>query len=269
MKAVLALDLDQTLIFSARSAGQLGSAATVWVEDYEGAPLSLMTVPAYELLAAISERHHVVPVTTRTPEQLARVRLPGSHSLAICSNGGVLLRDGVRDPEWDRRVAGELAGAAAARDVVDGVALVSDEAWVKTLRRVDDLFVYLVARDRDAIPAGWVTELAGWAEDLGWTVSVQGRKVYVVPQALSKGAAATRVAAELGGPLLAAGDSLLDESLLEAALYGARPAHGELHAIDYRPAGLHVSAWSGAAATADLLTYLAGRADALSPAPAG
>jgi hydroxymethylpyrimidine pyrophosphatase-like HAD family hydrolase len=262
VKAVLALDLDQTLIFSARSAEPLDGAETVWVEDYLGEPLSLMTLRAHDLLAVVSARHHVVPVTTRTPEQFGRVRLPGRQPYAICANGGILLQQGIRDPDWDARVAEELTGAEHASDVAKRIGLVADQPWVKTFRQVEDLFVYVVAHARDQIPDGWLQELAGWAAGHGWTVSVQGRKVYVVPNALSKGAAAQRVADLLGGPLLAAGDSLLDRDLLESAVVRARPGHGELHRIGYHVPGLYVSAAAGARAAEQILAWLTVRADA-------
>ena len=262
MKAVLALDLDQTLIYSARSAEPLDGAETVWVEDYLGEPLSLMTVRAHQLLASLSERHHVVPVTTRTPEQLGRVRLPGTQSYAICANGGILLQQGIRDAAWDARVASELAGVVPAAEVAERVGLVADEPWVRTCRQVEELFVYLVAQTRDAIPDGWLEDLRGWATDRGWTVSVQGRKVYVVPAVLSKGAAAQRISDLLGGPLLAAGDSLLDRDLLEWAVVRARPGHGELDRVGYQLEGLYVTPAAGARAAEELLAYLGAQADA-------
>lgn len=262
MKAVLALDLDQTLIYSAHSAEPLEGAETVWVEDYLGAPLSLMTVRAHDLLASLSQRHHVVPVTTRTPEQFGRVRLPGPQPYAICANGGILLQQGIRDSGWDARVAEELSRAGHASDVAARLGLVADEPWVRTFRQVEDLFVYLVAQAREAIPDPWLQELEIWASGHGWTVSVQGRKVYVVPTVLSKGAAAQRVSSLLGGQLLAAGDSLLDRDLLDAAVVAARPAHGELHRVDYQRPGLFVSKASGARAAEELLAFLASRADA-------
>lgn len=261
MKAVLALDLDQTLIYSERSAGPLEGVPTVWVEDYDGAPLSLMTAEAHRLLAELARRHHVVPVTTRTPEQYARVRLPLSPAAAICCNGGVLLRDGERDRDWDDRVAEDLSAVASADEVAALVLTVADEPWVRTVRQVEQLFVYLVAHARDDIPAAWIGETAAWAADLGWTLSVQGRKVYLVPAVLSKGAAAVRVARELGGPLLAAGDSLLDAALLEVAVVAARPAHGELHTAGWQRPGLFVTASSGARATEELLAHLQHEAD--------
>jgi hydroxymethylpyrimidine pyrophosphatase-like HAD family hydrolase len=263
VKAVLALDLDQTLIYSARSAGALDGVPTVWVEDYDGAPLSLMTARAYRLLAELSHRHHVVPVTTRTPEQYARVRLPVPPEYAICCNGGVLLCNGERDRDWDDRVAEDLVSVASADLVAARVIAVRDEQWVRTVRQVEQLFVYLVAHSREQIPDAWIAEIGAWAGDLGWTVSVQGRKVYVVPGVLSKGAAAVRVAGLLGGPLFAAGDSLLDTTLLTVAEVAARPAHGELHAVDWQRPGLYVSPSSGATAAEEILRDLRSRADAL------
>ena len=101
---IVCADLDRTLIYSA-NALDLGSETPrlLCVEIYKGAPLSFMTETAAELLRSLTA--HVVPTTTRTLEQLARVRLPGPPSrYAIASNGGHLLVDGVPDPAWSTRV---------------------------------------------------------------------------------------------------------------------------------------------------------------------
>ena len=263
MTVVLAVDLDQTLIFSRRSAEPLEGAETVWVEDYLDAPLSLMTVVAHRLLAALQERHQVVPVTTRTPAQFARVRLPHPAAWAIVSNGGVLLRDGVRDAGWDTLIAEDLAAVAPAAEAYALLAGSADQGWVRTCRQVEELFAYLVAEHRDLIPDEWLLRITAWATTHGWTVSVQGRKVYLVPVPLSKGRAASRVAEQLDGVLLAAGDSLLDRDLLEAAVFAIRPAHGELHRLGYLRA--QVTSRSGACAAEDVLKALADQADLLRP----
>jgi hydroxymethylpyrimidine pyrophosphatase-like HAD family hydrolase len=259
--AVLALDLDQTLIYSVRSAGPLEGIETVWVEDYDGEPLSLMTATAHACLERLAQRHHVVPVTTRTPEQFARVRLPGPIRHAICSNGGVLLLDGVRSREWDERIAGELTAAAPAAEVHTALSAVS-LPWLRLARQVEDLFVVLVAHSREAVPPAWVSEQEVWAESLGWQLSFQGRKLYFVPRSLSKGAAALEVSRRLGGPLLAAGDSLLDRSLLQVADFAVRPAHGELHDGGVELPGVRVTERSGAPAADDVLAALVAHADA-------
>ncbi len=90
-------------------------------------------------------------------------------------------------------------------------------------RVAEDLFAYLVV-ERELLPEEWVKELAVWAENRGWTVSLQGRKIYAVPKPLTKSAAVHEVARRTGADLtLAAGDSLLDADLLLAADRGWRP----------------------------------------------
>ena len=104
----------------------------------------------------------------------------------------------------------------------------ADPLWVRKHRVAEDLFVYLVV-ERELLPEDWVKELAGWAERRGWTVSLQGRKIYAVPKPLTKSAAVREIARRTGAGLtLAAGDSLLDADLLLAADRGWQPGHGEL-----------------------------------------
>jgi hydroxymethylpyrimidine pyrophosphatase-like HAD family hydrolase len=103
-----------------------------------------------------------------------------------------------------------------------------DPAWTTSLRRAVELFCYAVV-DRDRLPAGWLAELSAWATARGWRTSLQGRKLYLVPQALTKAAAMTEVARRLDASLtLAAGDSLLDLDLLAGSDRGIHPGHGEL-----------------------------------------
>lgn len=258
--ALFALDLDQTLIFSTRTA-LLDPAVdpVVWVEDYDGAPLSLMTAAAHTLLGQIAAEHHVVACTTRTIEQYRRVRLPGPARFAICANGGIVLRDGHRDPDWDRRVTDLTSTSAPIPHVLDRLQRTTHYPWVKTVTTAQDLFCYLVAADRDSIDQAWVVDLTGWAQAHGLVVSVQGRKVYVVPARLTKGAAARWLATETGARLCAAGDSLLDLPLLAEADVAVRPPHGELAHSDHSgllPGRVTVARSAGAAATVEMLTLL-------------
>jgi hypothetical protein len=64
------------------------------------------------------------------------------------------------------------------------------------------------------------------------------------------------------GPLLAAGDSLLDADLLAAADAAIRPAHGELADVGFTRNHLAVTRSTGVIAGAELLEWLADRAAA-------
>ncbi|GAY11678.1 hypothetical protein TOK_0061 [Pseudonocardia sp. N23] len=259
----MCLDLDRTVIYSAAALALDGpdelAPRLLCVEVYRAAPLSFMTERAAQVYGRLTGEAHVVPTTTRTRAQLGRVRLPGPPApFAVAANGGHLLVDGVPDPGWAalvRRRLADVAPIAEVRTHLDQVA----GPFVRTLRDADELFAYAVV-DRDALPAGWVDDLAGWCAPRGWRVSLQGRKVYAVPVPLTKSAAAQEVRARCGGgTLFAAGDSLLDTDLLETADVAVRPAHGELADTGWRRPHLTVTTTRGVAAGEELLDILVGQ----------
>lgn len=257
---VVCLDLDRTIIYSANALDlrvpDVEAPRLLCVELYNGVPLSFMTEESVAALEKLATAATVVPTTTRTPEQLARVHLPGPPPrFAIASNGAHLLVDGVPDPEWTAAVHERLAGCAPLAQVQAQLAAISGE-FVLKLRVAGDEFAYAVV-DLAALPAGWVTDLAAWCAPRGWVVSLQGRKVYAVPRPLTKSAAAREVLRRCGGGrLLAAGDSLLDADLLDAADAAVRPAHGELADTGWTRPHVAVTTASGGWAGAEILAWL-------------
>ncbi|MEU5161437.1 HAD family hydrolase [Streptomyces sp. NPDC020875] len=256
---LVASDLDRTLIYSAAALGLDGPDALaprlLCLEVYQSKPLSYVTETAAGLLARLAAETVFVPSTTRTREQYGRIRLPGPPpAYAICANGGHLLVDGVSDPSWRRAVAARLTDECAPLAEVRGHLLaVADPAWLLKERTAEDLFAYLVV-DRDRLPDGWVGELADWAGPRGWTVSLQGRKIYAVPRPLTKSAAVREVARRTGATeILAAGDSLLDADLLLAADRAWRPGHGELADSGWTGPKVEALAETGVAAGEEIL----------------
>ena len=215
MKAVVALDLDQTLIYSERSAGRAKTDTDAWVEDRDGQPVSFMTARAHQLLSDLAARHHVVPVTTRTPKQYSRIRLPGAYPHAVCANGGVLLVHGKRDAAWDERIRQGMARVVPASTVRTRLAQVHTTAGSARCGRSRTCSSTSSRHTAARSPQSGSASSKTGPPHRGWTVSTQGRKVYVMPgRLLCKGDAALRIARHLGGPLLSAGDSLLDINLL-------------------------------------------------------
>ncbi|GAA3797431.1 HAD family hydrolase [Streptomyces phyllanthi] len=234
MAVLVASDLDRTLIYSptalALTMPDARAPRLLCVEVHESRPLSFMTETAAGLLTDLGDAAVFVPTTTRTRKQYQRINLPGpAPEYVICANGGHILVDGVTDRDWHARVTARLADECAPlEEIRDHMAATADPAWVRKHRVAEDLFAYLVV-ERELLPEDWVKELAVWAENRGWTVSLQGRKIYAVPKPLTKSAALREVARRTGAELtLAAGDSLLDADLLLAADRGWRPGHGEL-----------------------------------------
>ncbi|MFJ9818196.1 HAD family hydrolase [Streptomyces sp. NPDC101151] len=239
MPVLVASDLDRTLIYSAAALAltmpDARAPRLLCVEVHESRPLSYLTETAAQLLTDLGDTAVFVPTTTRTRKQYQRINLPGPQpTYAICANGGHLLVDGVTDQDWHAEVQARLADECAPlAEIGEHLMATADPVWVRKHRVAEDLFAYLVV-ERELLPEDWVKELAAWAENLGWTVSLQGRKIYAVPKPLTKSAAVREVARRTGAHLtLAAGDSLLDADLLLAADRGWRPGHGELADADW------------------------------------
>lgn len=275
---LVASDLDRTLIYSA-AALQLPmpdaqAPRLLCVEVYDHKPLSYVTEAAAALLVELGRSTVFVPTTTRTREQYHRIHLPGPvPEFAICANGGHILADGESDPDWQRTVARRLADECASlAEVRAHLVSAADPAWLLKERVAEDLFAYLVV-DRGLLPPDWTAELAEWAEPRGWTVSLQGRKIYAVPRPLTKSAAMREVARRTGATLtLAAGDSLLDADLLLAADRGWRPGHGELADADWTAPHVETTAERGVAAGEEILRRLldaSGVRPVVRPVPGG
>ena len=257
--ALVACDLDRTLIYSKSALWLPGldkdAPAMVVAEVYDGAPLSYMTRTAQNLLCALRDVATFVPATTRTQAQYERVQLPGpTPDYAIAANGGVLLHHGVPDATWNAQLSALMtAGCAPLESIEAFLSRPEFSAWILRLRRAEDLFVYAIV-DREAMPAGFVNDVEALCASAGWTVSVQGRKLYCVPAPINKADALAEVARRTGAAtVIAAGDSLLDQGMLELADLAFRPLHGELHDAGFAAPQLRLSSVRGILAGEEML----------------
>lgn len=258
---VVACDLDRTLIYSS-AALRLGgddeqAPAMTVAEVLDGAPLSFWTRDAEEMLGDLVAESTFVPTTTRTRKQYRRVRFPEpGPRYAVTSNGGHILVDGAPCPDWSQTVRGRLQECAPLAEVVAHLDAVADDSWVRKRRVAEDLFTYLVVQ-REDLPPSFVDDLTRWCAERGWTVSLQGRKVYCVPAPVTKSAAVAEVALRVGADrTFAAGDSLLDADLLEHADVGFRPAHGELHEAGWQAPHVTVTDRAGVAGGEEIVARL-------------
>jgi hypothetical protein len=225
---------------------------------HDGRPASYMSAAAADLFARLGTSRLVVPVTTRVIEQYRRVLLPGPPPrYAVAANGGALLVDGRVDHAWSRRVERVLRGSFPLGQVWDYVGHVCRPEFTVALRNASELFCYAVVRPAH-LPAGFVADVSAWAAERGWRTSLQGRKLYWVPNALTKSAAVARVAERAGcDRVLAAGDSLLDVEFLLGADLGIHPAHGELHEQGWSAPHVTRTTGRGIEAGAEIVAWFA------------
>ncbi|SNT17005.1 HAD family hydrolase [Rhodococcoides kyotonense] len=259
MSALISVDLDRTMIYSAAALGFPVDDSVRCVEIYDGAPLSYMTNVAIDSLETLASSAVVVPTTTRTIEQFRRIALPGAPwRYAITSNGGNILVDGVPDHEW-RQSFSEID--------LDGIRhelqLRAVGDWVLKRRTADDLFCYLVV-DTSTMPKDFLGDWSTWCAERGWNVSQQGRKIYTMPDVVCKSRAVAEVLSrciddgllDASSVTLAAGDGALDAEMLIAADRAIRPRHGELESLGFQHERVSVTDASGGRAGEQILAWL-------------
>jgi hypothetical protein len=220
-----------------------------------------MTAAAAKQLGDLADRALLVPVTTRILDQYRRVLLPGPQPLyAVAANGGALLIDGKADRGWTRRIERLLAAAFPLDEVWEQMSHVCRPDFTIKLRNASGLFCYAVVHP-SRLPAGFVDDVSGWTAERGWRTSLQGRKLYFVPEQLTKSRAVAEVRKRTEADLvLAAGDSLLDVDLLLAADRGIHPRHGELHDQGWTAPTVVSTASSGIRAGEEIVQWFADEA---------
>jgi len=240
---IFASDLDQTLIYSHRTfISQEIEEQIRPVEKLDDRFISFMTQNALGKLREISQRVLFVPVTTRTKLQYQRINFPEYgivHQYAVTGNGGTIFYKGQEDKDWAQCV---LAGRDNCLDVMDLLHKfneISHPAWVipESGKLADDLFYYCLI-EREKVPLVELAAFKIWASENNWELSVQGRKLYLVPLNVNKKAAIQYIKEkERMSCVVAAGDSLLDLDMLRAADQAIAPPHGEIYAL-YLQGGL-------------------------------
>ncbi|AIQ27138.1 MULTISPECIES: HAD family hydrolase [Paenibacillus] len=232
---IYASDLDRTLIYSLNAIGVPGDApGLVPAEVIDGRTVSYISQQALDMLKELAAKIIFMPVTTRTIAQYRRINLFQETVIpdyAVTSNGGNILVNGVVDQEW-RAAVGRLVerGSVPAEEAGRIVRSVVRAEWITSERYCDELFYTFVVH-RDSLPLDEITRMAERLDGLGWKVSLQGRKLYIVPEAVNKSDAILHVRRTVRSePMVASGDSLLDKSLLAAADYAIAPCHGEIFA---------------------------------------
>ena len=227
---IFSSDLDRTLIYSEKfTTNHDGIVKTVESGKY----LSFMTQKAAEMLMQISGMLTFIPCTTRTIEQYQRIDFFNSElipSYAVVTNGGNIIIDGRVDEDYNKGIKKDLAtNCLSQEDVLREFQRISKGDWAEPMRCADELFLYCII-ERDRLPTDEIIDFTAWLKLQNWEISIQGRKLYLVPKMINKRDALIRIC-ELSGKKLifAAGDSLLDLPMLAAAKYAICPKHGELH----------------------------------------
>lgn len=228
---MFASDLDRTLIYSNRALADfkhtdLPNLTSVECKNNE--EVAFMTRKAKELLKAIANNCLFVPVTTRTYEQFKRIfmfskDIPITYS--VTSNGANIFYEGQQVVEWQQLVQNRLKKECAS--IEEMMTQVKKMKIKGTLKIAEQLFFYFILEN--GISLETINKIKLLASQHGWRVSIQGRKLYVVPKPVCKGEAIKFIKEKHRiQTLLGAGDSILDYDFLKICDFSYVPSHGEL-----------------------------------------
>jgi hydroxymethylpyrimidine pyrophosphatase-like HAD family hydrolase len=228
---MFASDLDRTLIYSKRALTDFNQSTRsdlMAVERKNGEDVAFMTNRAFELLQELATKLLIVPVTTRTYEQYNRVFFFSqeiSSKYAVTSNGANIVYKGKPLLEWNEQVQKQLQNDCLnIEKMMDRILTFNVNG---TLKVAEGLFFYFILEN--ILHAETINHLRKLAEDNGWRISIQGRKLYFMPNPVSKGNAVQFIKEREGiQTVFGAGDSILDHDFLKHCQYSYVPSHGEL-----------------------------------------
>ncbi len=210
---LFASDLDNTLIHSYKKADP----DDICVEVKEEKKLSFMTGYAYNKIRSLykNPEYLFMPITTRSLEQYNRINLfDGKPArLAITSNGGILLEDGIINQKWYQETLDMIADSMW--DFKKGEKFLEEDKNVyMEIRVVDGLFLFT----KSHTPLMTVENLKDYLQSEKSVVFNIGDKVYIFPKIITKGMAIERIRKMYDfEKIICAGDSELDIPMLDIA----------------------------------------------------
>ncbi|MBW9146969.1 hypothetical protein KTC92_12125 [Clostridium sp. CM027] len=237
---IFASDLDSTLIYSSRHCNLINEENLFPVDFYNNNMCSFITKSMHNKLEHINEIMLFIPVTTRSPEQYTRMKYFYDiikPKYAVVANGGIILKNGIELKSWTDISSNKLKKVVSVRNMIVLCSFFLESDFIKSYKTCEDLFIYsIVDEDKLAnnitngkVELDYFEVLRSFCKGYNYSVSKQGKKVYIVPNCINKYDPINYIMQlENTNIFLAAGDSLLDYPLIKHSNYGLVPSHGEL-----------------------------------------
>lgn len=224
-------DLDRTLIFSKRTI-QAAIENCLCIEQLEEREISYINASIEQLLLQIHHHMHFVPVTTRSLAQYERITLFHQAivpEIAIVANGGIIIRNGQVDRTWQQHIEQQqLSLPLSLQQIASKFSKKLTANYFLRHHIIDNLY-YCFIVDSETADFSEIHHLTEILPKYGWRGYLQGRKFYLLPMFLTKGAAVQYIKSlQQYERHFAAGDSLMDMSMLQLANEYFVPLHGEL-----------------------------------------
>jgi hydroxymethylpyrimidine pyrophosphatase-like HAD family hydrolase len=226
-------DLDRTLIYSKKFIHN-SEEKVVLVERDGDKEIAFMTVKGFEILKELTAKITVIPVTTRNYLEYNRIQLVNELAIEYCiiNNGAEILHCGKRDEDYCTMIKHEINQLSYGFDsALQNFFDVFGHENIK-LYRLSDNFLWVIVMKSEDFNRLLVAKLNEEMNVKGWSVSVTGKKIYLIPNAFSKWRAIRYLKDKFRDePIICAGDSFMDKEMIENADIGIVPLESELCGI--------------------------------------
>lgn len=232
---IFASDLDRTLVFSKRFLEELGDtvhhvSGTIVEQTKSG--YGLMFTPMISFIEMIRPQVYFIPCTSRNVEQYKRLNLGVVPPYAVVENGCKVIRpDGRLSVEYAEYLKYELGvnlieeTPIIYEKVVEATCMIGE---VIDVRQVSNSYVLVQPEKREKDVLNRIVNALKDVSD-EYNVCVDKWKIYITHKKITKATALKWVAKKLDEEIVvAAGDTTMDEPLLNAARYAIVPEHSTL-----------------------------------------
>lgn len=230
---LFASDLDNTLLFSIAHR-QEGDRCVEWLDGKEQ---GFLTPDAVSLLETVHQLTRLIPVTTRSVAQYLRIRFPEpvTPAYAVAANGAVLLHHGQPDAAWEAETQALLTPWLPELERME--AAIPQRLAGRRLRRVDGAYLFLSCPDPED-----AAYCRSCLTDTTLSVETTGRKLYLFPPPVNKGAAVARLRRRFSpSGVIGAGDSAIDVPMLRECDWAIAPHDVLVEGMDRD----RVAVWDG------------------------
>lgn len=241
---LLGTDLDRTIIFSEKFIEQNNDKNWkdnhICLELYNGNPLSYVSKETFDYLYKLLEnpydKNTFIPVTTRSIEQFKRINLISNFPYAITNNGGIILKHGKPIKEWTDFINSQRKRLQVSYKEIFKLYAKNPKIYEKEGKFVDELFLFIKIKDlTEKEIQDFLNDLEIKLQNTGWNFTLQGRKLYIIPNYIRKDRALLYLAKnhlkDYSNIIITAGDGKLDLDLIEFGDINFIPIKSEVYNI--------------------------------------
>ena len=249
-------DLDKTIIHSRNSINDVNNALAI--EKYLSEHISFVSSEIILSLQKLSKKMTIIPVTTRTVEQYKRIKFESfniNFQWAITNNGACILHNGQPVMEWEKVIKTKIQQSERFKVVFDKYSAYKNVKGILRTKAAEGMFFYSIL-DKENFDVTSIKKFIEYIETVGWKYYFSGRKLYFIPEGITKERAVLFILEKMGeNNFIASGDSWLDINMLNYSQRAYVPKHADIiNKITNK--NLYISKGHGIKATEEILNSI-------------